>query len=137
MILKICDSNMMNRAVDSRYPGSTHDGFVWNLCSARQHLLRQYENGDRTSKMLGNGGYGIEPFLLKPSRDPQYGTFFSSQHSRKNNWRFEMSIPLFAGNFALSPAKGCQILNVCCALHNICRHWDLRVHWYKQFCHIN
>ncbi|XP_017485295.1 PREDICTED: putative nuclease HARBI1 [Rhagoletis zephyria] len=48
----ICDGDMKIRAVDARYPGSSHDSFVWNVSSARQYFLRKYESGDRTSKLL-------------------------------------------------------------------------------------
>ncbi|XP_017493547.1 PREDICTED: putative nuclease HARBI1 isoform X2 [Rhagoletis zephyria] len=84
----ICDSNMIIRAVDSRYPGASHDSFVWNVSNARQYFLQEYENGDRSSRLLGDSGYGIEPFMLTPYRDPQYASQqykFNNAHSSARN----------------------------------------------------
>lgn len=60
--------------VDARYPGSSHDAFIWSISSAREYFRRKHESGDRTSKLLGDCGYGIGPFLLTPYRDPAINT---------------------------------------------------------------
>lgn len=125
---------MLIRAVDARYPGSSHDSFVWNISRARQHFLRQYEAGDRANRLLGDCGYGIEPFLLTPYRDPQYNTReykFNLAHSSARNI-VERTIGVLKSRFRCllrtlhySPEKVVKITNVCCALHNICRHYNI------------
>ncbi|XP_050339505.1 putative nuclease HARBI1 [Bactrocera neohumeralis] len=130
----VCDSNMTIRAVDVRYPGSSHDAFVWSISTVRQHFLREYEIGERTSRLLGDSGYGIEPFLLTPYRDPEYGSLqntFNRAHSSARNV-IERTIGLLKSRFRClqgalqyNPQKVVKIVNVCCALHNICRCYNI------------
>ena len=44
---------MMVRYIDTRYPGSTHDAFVWNCTQLNTVLESWYQNGERCA-MLGN-----------------------------------------------------------------------------------
>lgn len=137
-LLKICDSEMLIRAVDARYPGSSHDSFVWSISSARQHFLREYESGDRTSRLLGDCGYGIEAFLLTPYRQPLPNTKehkFNVAHTSARNI-VERTIGVLKSRFRClmgtlhyRPEKVVQIVNVCCALHNICRHYKIPHAW--------
>ena len=72
------------RAVDARCPGCSHDEYVWNISSARQHFLRKYE----TLNLLGDCGYGIEPFLFAPYRAPRYNSKeykFNMAHKEARN----------------------------------------------------
>ncbi|XP_067625734.1 putative nuclease HARBI1 [Eurosta solidaginis] len=130
----ICDADMKIRTVDARYPGSSHDSFVWNVNRARRHFLRKYESGDRTSKLLGDSGYGIEPFLLTPYRDPSYNSKeykFNLAHSSGRNI-VERTIGVLKSRFRCllgtlhyRPEKVVKIVNVCCALHKIFRRYNV------------
>ncbi|XP_036317713.1 putative nuclease HARBI1 [Rhagoletis pomonella] len=130
----ICDGDMKIRAVDARYPGSSHDSFVWNISRARNYFVQMYESGDRTSKLLGDCGYGIEPFLLTPYRDPHYNSQeykFNLAHTSGRNI-VERTIGVFKGRFRCllstlhyRPEKVVKIVNVCAALHNICRNYKI------------
>ncbi|XP_036347424.1 putative nuclease HARBI1 [Rhagoletis pomonella] len=132
----ICDSAMKIRAVDARYPGSSHDAFIWNISDARQSFLREYESGDRASRLLGDCGYGIEPFLLTPYRDALHNSKeykFNMAHSSARNI-VERTIGVLKSRFRCllgtlhySPEKVIQIVNVCCALHNICRSYNINL----------
>ncbi|CAD6996308.1 unnamed protein product, partial [Ceratitis capitata] len=51
-----------------------HDSFVWNISSAQQHYLTQYEACELTNILLGDSGYIMAPFLLTQYRDLQYNT---------------------------------------------------------------
>lgn len=44
----------MIRYLDANHPGSSHDSFVWNGSSLNQLLLQRYNNGERSSWLLGN-----------------------------------------------------------------------------------
>lgn len=127
---------MLVRAVDARYPGSSHDSHVWNVSSARRYYLSEYEAGDRSNRLLGDCGYGIEPFLLTPYRDPVYNSKeykFNMVHSSARNI-VERTIGVLKSRFRClmgtlhyRPSKVVQMINVCCALHNICRHYNIEL----------
>lgn len=133
--IQICDHDMKIRAVDARYPGSSHDAFIWNVSRARHNFLGKYESGDRTSKLLGDCGYGIEPFLLTPYRNPCYNSKeykFNMAHSSARNI-VERTIGVLKSRFRClmstlhyHPEKVVQIINSCCALHNICRSYKVQ-----------
>jgi len=126
---------MKIRAVDARYPGSSHDAFVWSVSNARQYYLGQYESGDRSFRLLGDCGYGIEPFLLTPYRDPTYNSReykFNIAHSSARNV-VERTIGVLKSRFRCllgtlhyKPEKVVKIINVCCGLHNICRDYNVQ-----------
>ncbi|XP_065356149.1 putative nuclease HARBI1 [Calliphora vicina] len=130
----ICDYNMKVRAVDARRPGSCHDSFIWKLSRARDFFLHNYLNGDTNSLLLGDSGYGLELFLLSPYKDVVAGTAehkFNNKHASGRNI-VERTIGVLKSRFRClmgtllyTPQKVVQIINVCCALHNICREYNV------------
>lgn len=70
-------------AVDASRPGSCHDSFIWNMCNARNYFLNSYNQGDTNSLLLGDSGYGLEPFLITPYKDVAAGTV---QHKFNNSY---------------------------------------------------
>ncbi|XP_050338514.1 putative nuclease HARBI1 [Bactrocera neohumeralis] len=130
----ICDNDMQIRAVDARYPGSSHDAFIWGMSHAKQYFRTQYESGQRSLRLLGDCGYGIEPFLLTPYRDPQFNSMeykFNIAHTAARNI-VERTIGVLKSRFRClmstlhyRPEKVVKIVNVCCALHNICRRYNI------------
>jgi hypothetical protein len=62
----IGDSEGRILACDARFPGSVHDSAVWRIQHVRNHLRQQYNNGDKTSIIIGDSGYGLEPWLFTP-----------------------------------------------------------------------
>ncbi|KAI8115145.1 putative nuclease HARBI1 [Lucilia cuprina] len=130
----ICDNNMKVRAVDARRPGSCHDSFVWKLSRARQFFLHNYSNGDTNSWLLGDSGYGLEPFLLTPYKDVSSGMpehKFNNKHASGRNiveriiGVLKSRFRCLLGTLLYTPQKVVQIINVCCALHNICREFNI------------
>lgn len=86
---------------------------------------------------LGDGGYPLEPWLITPHRVPEDGSSeisFNEVHSKcrniiertngvlKNRWRCLLG----ARELHYSPEKSAKIVNVCCALHNICLHFKVK-----------
>jgi len=91
----------------ARYPGSTHDSFVWRHCYVRRLVQAQYEAGNQcwifgnclillyslitVFKLLnhfisiqGDFGYPLEPWFLTPFAEAQPGTpedHFNQRHS--------------------------------------------------------
>ena len=121
---------MVIRAVDACHPGSSHDAFIFNLSREKQYLQQKYNNGDRNSWLLGDSGYGLETFLLTPYRDPAAGTMqhkFNLQHSKARNvverviGVLKSRFRCLQSNLPYAPEKVVKIVNICSALHNICR----------------
>lgn len=53
----ICDTYLLILNVNSRYPGSTHDAFIWRQSAAKAEMQRSYNVGERNTWLLGDSGY--------------------------------------------------------------------------------
>lgn len=127
---------MKIRAVDATRPGSSHDALIWYMSASRQHFLQKFESGDRGSWLLGDSGFGIEPFLITPYRNAEMG---SSQHNfNKRHAAARNIVERTIGNLKICfrsllntlyyhPRKVIKICNVCCALHNIRKHYNIEI----------
>lgn len=144
---------MRIRFIDAKYPGCNHDAHIWSLSKARSFLEQKYRDGERNSWLLGNyfrktvctlqkliifltgdAGYALEPWLMTPYRSPNAGSResnYNMQHSKTRNI-VERTIGVLKNRFRCllgarelhySPQKATQIINVVCALHNICIHY--------------
>ncbi|XP_055918421.1 putative nuclease HARBI1 [Eupeodes corollae] len=120
-----CDHNMCIRYVDARYPGSTHDSFVWNCSNLKSVLETWYQRGER-SMFLGDAGYPLSSCLLTPFRNVSSGSrqsLFNKQHAKGRNI-IERTIGVLKSRFHClfnerkmhyAPSKAKQIVNACCA----------------------
>ncbi|XP_065092850.1 putative nuclease HARBI1 [Ochlerotatus camptorhynchus] len=130
-VMIMCDDTQRIRFVDAGYQGSNHDSHVWGLSSARRYMQQLHRNGDTNIKILGDAGYPSEPWLITPHRAPEDGSpesNFNRLHSvgrgiiertigvLKNRFRCILG----ARQLHYSPSKSSKIINVCCALHNLC-----------------
>lgn len=81
--------------------------------------------------VLGDSGYPLEPWILTPYRNVAENSseaFFNDQHSKARSiiertfgiLKARYRCLLAARELHYTPEKAAQILNVCCALHNIC-----------------
>ncbi|XP_017483193.1 PREDICTED: putative nuclease HARBI1 [Rhagoletis zephyria] len=127
----MCDHKMRIRAVDARYGGAYHDSHVWNLSSERRALKARFDNGERGIWSLGDSGYPLEPWMLTPYRNAAENSAegrFNHCHA-KGRSIIERVFGILKGRFRClltarelhyTPQKVSAIMNVCCALHNIC-----------------
>ncbi|XP_055912672.1 putative nuclease HARBI1 [Eupeodes corollae] len=135
-VMLICDHKMKIRCVDAKYPGSNHDSHIWNLSNAKMHFKKKYDEGERNTWLLGDAGYPLEPWLMTPFRcvgDDRSKTKYNISHSKTRNI-IERTIGVLKNRFRCilgarqlhySPQKAAQIVNVVCALHNICIHFKV------------
>ncbi|XP_041773187.1 putative nuclease HARBI1 [Anopheles merus] len=127
----VCDHKCRIRAVDPRFCGSSHDSYVWNSSPVRDHFENMHATGG-TDKLLGDAGYPAEPWLVMPYRDPEEGSVesnFNIRHTKGRNV-VERTIGILKTRFRClfgasnrlnyDQKKSGDILNICCALHNIC-----------------
>ena len=85
--LKGCDHLNRIRFVNATFPGSSHDSHVWKLSNVKRFFENQYNHGDN-SRILGDAGYPLEPWLLTPCRSPAVGSKeskFNLAHSKGRN----------------------------------------------------
>ncbi|XP_065357795.1 putative nuclease HARBI1 [Calliphora vicina] len=132
--LIICDYKMQVRAVDACRPGSCHDSYIWHMSRARNFFFNNYCNGNKNNWLLGDSGYGLEPYLITPYKNVVAGTTqhkFNAKHASARNI-VERTIGVLKSRFRCllgtmryTPLKTSQIINVCCAIHNICRRYNV------------
>ncbi|CAC5358622.1 HARBI1 [Mytilus coruscus] len=63
----ICDSQKKFINLVVRWPGSSHDAFIWNESGVKAYL----ENHADCGFLLGDQAYPLQPYLLTPVRNPQ------------------------------------------------------------------
>ncbi|XP_036340840.1 putative nuclease HARBI1 [Rhagoletis pomonella] len=133
-VMLLCDHELKVRYVDASHPGASHDSFIWNTSDLRAHFEQDYLRGVTNFWLLGDAGYPLEPWLLTPHRVPNEGSTesrFNEVHSKcrnviertngvlKGRWRCLLG----ARELHYTPKKAAKIVNVCCAIHNICIHY--------------
>ncbi|XP_033758392.1 putative nuclease HARBI1 [Pecten maximus] len=63
----ICVADYRFLNVVAKWPGSTHDYFIWNHCG----LCNAFETGQICNGyLLGDSGYGLRPWLMTPKLTP-------------------------------------------------------------------
>lgn len=130
IVIWICDCNLKILSVISRFPGATHDAAIWQVSEDKAELQRCHERGDKNSWILGDSGYPLQPWLLTPYANPvsaQQIKFNEKHISTRNviercNGVLKNRFRCLSADNVLrySPLKVSKIINVCCALHNIC-----------------
>ncbi|XP_062551111.1 putative nuclease HARBI1 [Armigeres subalbatus] len=132
----ICDHDYRIMAVNACYGGSAHDSFVWSMSNEKIFFEQLYERGDCNSRLLGDSGYGIAPWLLDPYCNANNGSneeAFNTIHSSART-TVERAVGVLKGRWRLynsdliiryTPKKTTSIVNVCATLHNICIHYNI------------
>ncbi|XP_067615083.1 putative nuclease HARBI1 isoform X2 [Eurosta solidaginis] len=133
-VMVVCNYNMAILAVDASHPGSCHDSFIWNQSEVRQFYRN---NSAPNTWILADSGYALEHCILTPYRSPQYGSMehkYNKKHAAARN-KVERTIGVLKslfrclqGTLHFEPRFVGQIINVCCALHNICRKRNIPVY---------
>lgn len=63
----VCDTDMMIRDLECRWPGATHDAYMLSMSS----INTQFENRQYGDYMLlGDSGYPLKPWLITPLNNP-------------------------------------------------------------------
>lgn len=115
--------------VVAKWPGSTHDAFIWNMSGLRELFF----NGKlpECSWLLGDNGYPSEPWLLTPLLET---TSIAQERynicHRKTSSVIEQCngllksrfrcLNMSGGTLLYSPEKVCGIIVASVILHNIC-----------------
>ncbi|KAI4896465.1 hypothetical protein NFI96_009634, partial [Prochilodus magdalenae] len=122
----VCDYQGLFTDIVAKWPGSTHDAFMW----ANSALCRVAEGGGfEGCWLLGDSGYPLRPCLLTPIQQPntEAEERYNSAHTRTRAV-VERAIGLWkqrfrclsksAGGLQLNPTKSCAVVVVTALLHN-------------------
>lgn len=127
----ICMLNLEITNCNARFPGSTHDAFIWRDSAVKEVMQNNYARGERNTWLIGDSGYPIEPWLMTPIQGAQpntpqerYNRAFTKARNciemcngvLKNRFRCLMG----ERKLRYNPEKVGTIVNACCVLHNIC-----------------
>lgn len=127
----ICDSEMKIINICARYPGSTHDSFIWNNSAAYRYMHNLHNNGHRSYYLIGDSGYGLRPWLQTPipnaapgSPEETYNSRFCTTRSLIEccNGVLKLRFRCLLKHRVLhyGPQKASKIINACAILHNLC-----------------
>ncbi|KAJ8938175.1 hypothetical protein NQ314_011583 [Rhamnusium bicolor] len=126
----ICDLDLRILNVGTRYPGSSHDSYIWNN-SALHHIQNLHRNGHTSFAFLGDSGYALRPWMLTPVANAQPGTPEELYNQRQSSTRsiiercngvLKLRFRCLLKHRVLqyTPQTSCKIINSCVILHNMC-----------------
>ncbi|XP_064486033.1 putative nuclease HARBI1 [Ornithodoros turicata] len=128
----VCSSEMEILNVNAKYPGSTHDAFIWKNSTLRDAL--SCNRIPRTNSwLIGDSGCPLKPWLMVPYAESEAASdsskaTFNVRHQKA--WAvIEQCNGLLKSRFRClhryrplhySPSVAGKIINSCAILHNIC-----------------
>lgn len=123
----VCDHQLLFTNVVIKFPGSTHDAFIWNTCD----LKDEFEQGVYERYwLLGDSAYTNTIHLCTPITHPRTEAEFRFNrcHCATRNvierafgvlkLRF-LSLHSWGGTLLFEPPKACLIIMACIILHNV------------------
>lgn len=124
----VCNSQMKFLNIVARWPGATHDAFIWSNSNLNDMFeARTIDEG----WLLGDSAYPLRPWLLTPVLNPttRHQQRYNAAHMRARSvversfgvlkCRFRC-VDTSGGTLLYTPLKCCQIFIACVVLHNIC-----------------
>ena len=126
----VCGADMKFLNVVSKWPGSTHDSFVWSnsqISNFMEHRSRIGSGG----WLLGDSGYPLRPFLMTPVLNEQTeGEKAYNRSHKRTRSIVERSIGQMKTRFRcldrtggclmFTPERAAKTIIACAVLHNIC-----------------
>uniref|UniRef100_A0A1B0GMB9 Uncharacterized protein n=1 Tax=Phlebotomus papatasi TaxID=29031 RepID=A0A1B0GMB9_PHLPP len=127
----ICDVKLRIINVNARYPGSTHDSFIWNHSSVKPFMENLHKDHPNEYHLLGDSGYALRPWMMTPFGNPAS----NSPEERFNNYQTATRSIIERVNGILKSRFRCllrhrvlhydpttvsRIITTCCILHNMC-----------------
>ncbi|XP_036340767.1 putative nuclease HARBI1 [Rhagoletis pomonella] len=65
-LLLICDSKYTIRYANAKFPGTSHDSYIWRCTQLQNYLKEKYLRGERNFWLLGDSGFVLQPWLMTP-----------------------------------------------------------------------
>lgn len=126
--MAVCDSNLKFLNLVAKWPGSSHDAFVFS----NSVLCQMFENGNiNRGCLVGDSAYPLKNHLLTPVLNPSnpHEEAYNDAHAKTRapierafgvlKMRFRC-IDRSGGTLLFRPERACGIVTACVVLHNIC-----------------
>lgn len=124
-VQSVASADLRFQDIVARWPGSTHDSFIFNKSQLKQRFERgEFEN----SVLLGDGGYKIQTYLMTPFRKPatedqerynQAQILIRNTVERKYGvWKNRFPCLVFGLRCKMETAL--TVIIACAVLHNLC-----------------
>jgi hypothetical protein len=122
------DARLKIRNIVAKWPGSTHDSYIWNMCALKEDFEQQLIVD---GWLLGDSGYACAPSMMTPVMNPltpgdrRYNV---SQRRTRNTsertigvWKMRfLCIHKSGGCMMFAPARCVKVIIATAILHNIC-----------------
>ncbi|XP_064482910.1 putative nuclease HARBI1 [Ornithodoros turicata] len=135
----VCDADLFITSVNARYPGSSHDSFIWRKSALHDLLHGGHVSLGEGGWLLGDSGYPLEPWILTPilGDEPELEAEWVDLYNRVQatargtiercfgvlKSRFRCLLRLRALHY--NPTAAANIIYACAVLHNICKLYGL------------
>ncbi|KAJ8913077.1 hypothetical protein NQ315_006578 [Exocentrus adspersus] len=127
---KVCDDQLRITNINARFPGSTHDAYIWSHSNVSE-AVSNFNRQNPSYYLIGDSGYPLRPWLQTPIRDPPpgtpeyaYNTSFKRARStvERCNGLLKMRFRCLLKHRVLhyAPSMCSKIINSCAVLHNMC-----------------
>uniref|UniRef100_A0A182X292 DDE Tnp4 domain-containing protein n=1 Tax=Anopheles quadriannulatus TaxID=34691 RepID=A0A182X292_ANOQN len=125
--LMIFDHRKRIRYVNASFCGAMHDSHLWNSSGVDSHFAQQHAKGNEKCNLLANSMFPSQPWIIKPKPgivDPTFNarheralaTADTAVHLLKNRFKCLLGKP----PIPYTPPECVAVIDVCCALHNMC-----------------
>lgn len=123
----VCNAKCLITDLVARYPGSTHDSYIFRHCGLYERLSRG-DFGD--GWLLGDSAYSLSPWIMTPYLQPRTPRQrrYNAAHKQTRNI-IERTFVLLKGRFRClhksrgaleyDPTMCCKIIAICAMLHNL------------------
>lgn len=128
--MAVCNAQLSFTNFVCRWHGSVHDSAIFNTGMLRVHLE---DGGGGNGWLLGDRGYGIQPYLLTPFRPDDVSTppqrRYQKAHTKTRNtverafglWKARFRcLDVSGGTLQFNPDRCCTIITATAVLHNMC-----------------
>jgi hypothetical protein len=120
-----CDANETFTSVDVSWPGSVHDSRIWKNSQVRL-LMQSKEN----AVLIGDQGYGLEPCLMTPFKNPTPGAEHKFNVLLKKErvtiercfGQLKRRFPILQYVCRVKLENVPKVIVTCIVLHNIAKH---------------
>ena len=128
-VMAVCNAQLLFTNVVSKWHGSVHDSAVFNSSALQVHMENE---GGRNGWLLGDRGYGIQPYLMTPFRPDDVSTAgqakYQKAHTKTRNtieralglWKTRFRcVDVSGGSLQFKPSNCCTIITATAVLHNM------------------
>ena len=128
--MAVCNAKLSYTNFVCSWQGSVHDSAVFNDSMLHAHLEK---GGGQNGWLLGDRGYGIQPYLLTPFRPDDVSTApqrrYQKAHTKTRNtieracglWKTRFPcLDVSGGALQINPNCCCTIITATAVLHNMC-----------------